>query len=73
MRTLEQSIKMAKDIAIYSKQSGIPTAMEVVKTRPNVDGEIYNVQPFGMHCLFKSHKLMHVEPIPDAASVTENI
>ena len=68
MKTLTQAIQMAKDIAAYAKTNGVPTAMEVVQTRPNVDGEIYNVQPFGMHAMFKSHKLMHVEPIPAEAA-----
>lgn len=63
--TLEQHIAQAKDLAAYAKEHGIPCAFEVVKlARKTVDGEQFNVQPFGMHAMFKSHKLVHVEAIP---------
>jgi hypothetical protein len=57
--TLQEAIKQAKEIAAYAKSIGDPVAMEVVKTKTKIV-----IQPFGMHALFKSHKLLHVEPIP---------
>lgn len=58
--TLEQAKQSAKEIAAHAKASGAPCAMEVVATK----SKPFVVQPFGMHTLFKSHKLLHVEPIP---------
>ena len=63
--TLEQHIEQAKSLAAFAKAKGVPCAFEVVKLgRKTVEGEIYNVQPFGMSALFKSHKVVHVEAIP---------
>lgn len=39
-----------------------PCALEVVKTGRGV----IEVQPFGLHALFKSHKVLHIEPLPAA-------
>lgn len=65
MMTLEQAKTQAAELARFSKDRGTPCAFEVVKlARKTADGQIFNVQPFGMHALFKSHKLLHVEPIP---------
>lgn len=62
---LQGHIDQAKQLAVYAKERGLPCAFEVVKlARRTVDGDIYNVQPFGMHAMFKSHKLVHIEPIP---------
>lgn len=58
--TLEQAKDMAARLVKHSCDQGSPVAMEVVKTKKEI-----NVQPFGMHALFKSHKLLHVEPIPE--------
>jgi hypothetical protein len=33
--------------------------------RKTVDGEIYRVQPFGLHAIIRSNKLLHIAPIPD--------
>lgn len=57
--TLQNAIDQAAKLARYAKDNQTPTAFEVVKTRQG-----YEVQPFGMHRLFKTHKLIHVEPIP---------
>ena len=62
--TEQEARDMAKQLAKWAKDSGQPCAFEVVKTKPNKSGLVFNVQPSGMHSLFKSHKLIHVEPIP---------
>lgn len=59
-KSLEDAKAVAKRMAQYAKDSGAPVAMEVVKTKT----EPFHIQPFGMHALFKSHKLLYVEPIP---------
>lgn len=56
--TLEQAKKQSDDIAAYSKSIGAPCAMEVVVNSKKQ----YQVQPSGMHVLFKSHKLVHTSP-----------
>lgn len=59
-KTLDDAKVVAKQMAEFAKKNGVPCAMEIVKTK----GEPFHIQPFGMHSLFKSHKLLHVEPIP---------
>lgn len=58
--TLEQAIEQAAKLARYAKDHQCPMDVEVVKTRQE-----FNIQPAGMHKLFKTHKLMHVEFIPE--------
>lgn len=60
LKTLEDAKQSAKDSAAWWKAQGQPCAMEVVSTKT----VRFQIQPFGMHTLFKSHKLLHVEPIP---------
>lgn len=58
--TLPEAVAMAQQMARFAKdQMPEPCAFEVVKTRKGFD-----VQPFGMHALFKTQTLVHVEPIP---------
>lgn len=57
-----QAIAQARQLARLAKDNGHPVAFEVV-ARNNGRGPI-EVQPFGMSALFKSHKVLHVEPIP---------
>lgn len=59
-KTFEEAKTQAAQIARLAKDMGDPVAMEVVKTK----SKPFVVQPFGMHALFKSHTLLHVEPIP---------
>jgi len=59
-QSLEEAKAGAAKVAKTAKEHGIATAFEVVS---NSRKELI-VQPFGMHTLFKSHKLLHVEPIP---------
>ncbi len=61
--TLNEAKDQAKQIVLYSVDAGAPVAMEVAKDSKGR----FVVQPFGMHTLFKSHKLLHVEPIPEGA------
>lgn len=59
--TLEEAKQMAHKLARFAKDTApTPCAFEVVKT---ASGKL-EVQPFGLHSLFKTHKLLHVEPIP---------
>lgn len=60
LNTLQQAIEQARQLAAFAKSQNTPTAFEVVKTK---SGDL-RVQPFGMHTLFKTNKLLHVEPIP---------
>jgi hypothetical protein len=60
-KTLDDAKVMAARIAKWAKERGHPTAMEVVLDSK----KRLNVQPFGMHAMFKTHKLLHVEPIPN--------
>lgn len=62
-QTIQQAIDQARQLAAFARQKGDPVAFEVVKTKNG-----FEVQPFGMHTLFKSHKLIHVEPIPGGAA-----
>lgn len=64
MKTLDACKAEAKALAQFAKEQGHPCAFEVVSRKKDKEGEIYTIQPFGMHALFKSHKLVHVEPIP---------
>lgn len=65
MKTLEQASRDADQLANYSVHFGQPCAFEVVQlARKTSDGELLLVQPFGMHTLFKTHKLLYVAPIP---------
>lgn len=57
--TLDAAIGQAQQLAAYAKKQGVPCAWEVVKTTRGLV-----VQVFGTHALFKTHKLLHVEPIP---------
>lgn len=59
-KTLDEAKALARQLAEFGKTTDHPCAFEVVKTR----SKPFEVQPFGMHALFKSHKLLHVEPIP---------
>lgn len=61
--TLEQGIASAKSMVKFACERGVPCAWELVRTK-NGRGA-FEVQPFGMHAMFKSHKLLHVEPIPE--------
>lgn len=48
----------------FSIELGEPSPFEVVKlAKPHKDGSRYNVQPFGIHVLFQSHKLVFVAEI----------
>lgn len=60
LKTLDGAKKLAAQLAAFSKERGSPVAFEVVQTSKKK----LEVQPFGMHALFKTHKLLHVEPIP---------
>ena len=60
-QTLEQGKQLAKHMARMAKDKGVPCAFEVVRTK----SKPIDVQPFGMHAMFKSHHLLHVEPIPE--------
>lgn len=60
-QTIEQAKEIAKKMAIYAKETGNPCAFEIVRTK----SKQFNIQPFGMHKLFKTHVLLHVEPIPE--------
>lgn len=62
--TLEQGIESAKSMVKFACDRGVPCAWELVRTKSG-NGK-FEVQPFGMHALFKSHKLLHVEPIPES-------
>lgn len=57
---LAGAIEQAKALVAFSVRTDAPCAFEVVR---NARGSL-NVQPFGMHALFKSHRLLHVEPLP---------
>lgn len=71
MDELEQRKQEAARLARFAKDKGVPCAFEVVRlARRTVEGEIFIVQPFGGHAIFKTHKLMHVEPIPADEAVT---
>lgn len=58
--TLDEAKQEAKQIVAYAKGTAFEVAMEVAINSKKE----YVVQPFGIHALFKSHKLVHVEPIP---------
>jgi hypothetical protein len=65
-KTLEQAKAEAHQLAAYAATTQQPCAFEVVKlARKTVDGEIYRVQPFGLHAIIRSNKLLHIAPIPD--------
>lgn len=57
---IDTAKRLARDIVKRTCAEGNPVAMEVVKTRKG-----YDVQPFGMHLLIKSHKHIHTEPVPE--------
>ena len=59
-QTLDEAIQVAKRMAAHAKSQGVPCAFEVVKTKTKP----FEVQVFGTHALVKSHKLLHIEPIP---------
>ena len=60
LETLDQAKEVAKRMAQHAKDAGAPCAFEVVQTKRKP----FEVQVFGTHALIKSHKLLHVEPIP---------
>lgn len=57
--TFEEAKDLARKFALFASENGAPCAFEVVQIKKR-----YEVQVFGTHALFKSHKLLHVEPIP---------
>jgi len=59
---LEKAKQEALALVNHSVDIGKPVAFEVVRTKTRIE-----VQPFGMHALFKSHELLHVEAIPQSA------
>lgn len=59
-RTIDEAKQVAKALAKHAKDAGVPCAFEVVKTPKNP----FQVQVFGTHTTVKSHKLLHIEPIP---------
>lgn len=63
--TPEQAHILAEKLRDYSITNGHPMAMEVVKlARRTVEGHLYEVQPFGTHLYFKTHKLISVAELP---------
>lgn len=56
----EESAKLfAKELANFGKSKGMPSDFEVVKlARPTKEGARFNVQPAGMHRMFKTHTLV---------------
>lgn len=59
--TLDQAKAQADKLSAYAKANNLPVCtMEVVKlARAGKDGELYVVQPAGMHKLFKTHTLQY--------------
>ena len=62
---LEHEKQMAERLMEFSLTTPSPCAFEVVVTRHGKGSLV--VQPFGMHALFKSHRVLHVVPLPKGA------
>jgi hypothetical protein len=59
LTTEERARAFAQELANFAKSKAMPADFEVVKlAKPTKDGARFNVQPAGMHRMFKTHTLI---------------